>query len=444
GDGFTEAELAAAIDPLNRPWNPEREYEESSIGQLVPGPRAVTFMGRVVHLNTFFGHHPKQPRAAGFHSIILKDDSAAILIKLYFAQDLYPLKLGQLLTCWTAFISDASKPGGKIIPSVIVGANMFPGRATSDHIMIHTNESSESICRAPLEYRKTQPLPGLMTLDSWINGGHDGIVGAKILVCVRSIGGKKVIEKKDGSKSELSDVMVFDHTASAKLTVWNRMIDGIGDWQAGKTVLLISNPGYKLAYIGNKGSIAILPQTLVDVNPDFPDADWLMKYAVGLTKKESLCLEFPEDIWDIEAAEYGVCRNLYTLAELDRWVRTEELPQFTGFINVTIIEMSLVKLYRQRMLMCSECCGVPVYSMSMTTTCGNCSKVVNLYLNPKIMGLLLDETGCIAPGKLLWSPRAWEILFGRPIKEVTEMTLEEVKSFEQRAMFMRLHLVFGW
>lgn len=80
GDGFTEAELAA-IDPLNRPWNPEREYEESSIEHLVPGPRAVTFMGRAAHLNTYFGHNPKQPRAAGHHILVVKDDSAAISVR---------------------------------------------------------------------------------------------------------------------------------------------------------------------------------------------------------------------------------------------------------------------------------------------------------------------------------------------------------------------------
>lgn len=67
-----------------------------------------------------------------------------------------------------------------------------------------------------------------------------------------------------------------------------------------------------------------------------------------------------------------------------------------------------------------------------------------MHLNPKSVGLLLDETGCIAAGKLLWSPRAWEIFFDRSIKEVTEMTLDEVKWFEQRVLFMRLHLVFGW
>lgn len=67
-----------------------------------------------------------------------------------------------------------------------------------------------------------------------------------------------------------------------------------------------------------------------------------------------------------------------------------------------------------------------------------------MYLNPKVIGTLVDETGCIEPGKLLWSPRAWEILFNRSVKQVTEMTLEEHKLFEQRVMFMRMHLVFGW
>lgn len=80
GDGFTEAELADGLDPLSRKWNPEREYEEVSISQLVPGPRAITFMGRIVYLNTYFGHSSKQPKAAGFHSLIVKDDYAAITV----------------------------------------------------------------------------------------------------------------------------------------------------------------------------------------------------------------------------------------------------------------------------------------------------------------------------------------------------------------------------
>jgi hypothetical protein len=89
-------------------------------------------------------------------------------------------------------------------------------------------------------------------------------------------------------------------------------------------------------------------------------------------------------------------------------------------------------------------CGVPVYANELRIPCPNCSKPLNLQLNTKIMGTLLDETGCIAPGKLLWSDRAWEQLLGRSVKKVTMMTTDEVRLFEQRAVFLRVHLVVGW
>ena len=80
GDGFTEEELADALDPLNRNWNPEREYNEMGIGELVPGPKAVTFVGRIANLSTITGRSSKQPKAAGWHYLILKDDAAAISV----------------------------------------------------------------------------------------------------------------------------------------------------------------------------------------------------------------------------------------------------------------------------------------------------------------------------------------------------------------------------
>jgi hypothetical protein len=80
GDGFTEEELANVLDPLNRKWKPEREYEESDIGDLVPGPKAVSFAGRIVNVSTIRGHSQKQPKAAGWHYLILKSNIAAISV----------------------------------------------------------------------------------------------------------------------------------------------------------------------------------------------------------------------------------------------------------------------------------------------------------------------------------------------------------------------------
>lgn len=89
-------------------------------------------------------------------------------------------------------------------------------------------------------------------------------------------------------------------------------------------------------------------------------------------------------------------------------------------------------------------CGVPVYATELTVPCPNCSKQLRLLLNPKIVGRLLDETGCIATGKLVWSERAWEQLLGRSVREVAEMTTDETRWLEQRILFTRMHLVVGW
>ena len=81
GDGFTEEELADALDPLHRKWDPEREYEEVGISGLVPGPRAVTFVGRVVNMRTMLGRDAKMPKARGWHGIVLRDDEGAISVR---------------------------------------------------------------------------------------------------------------------------------------------------------------------------------------------------------------------------------------------------------------------------------------------------------------------------------------------------------------------------
>jgi hypothetical protein len=83
GDGFTEEELADTLDPLQRKWNPEREYEECGIGELVPGPKAVMFCGRVVGMRTLMGGGGKGMgmKARGWHGVVLRDDGGAISVR---------------------------------------------------------------------------------------------------------------------------------------------------------------------------------------------------------------------------------------------------------------------------------------------------------------------------------------------------------------------------
>lgn len=85
-----------------------------------------------------------------------------------------------------------------------------------------------------------------------------------------------------------------------------------------------------------------------------------------------------------------------------------------------------------------------MYANEPVAKCKNCNKELELQLNPKVIGSLIDETGSIAAGKLLWSAQAWEDLFGRSVEELVAMDIQMMKLMEQRMAYMRVHLVFGW
>ena len=80
----------------------------------------------------------------------------------------------------------------------------------------------------------------------------------------------------------------------------------------------------------------------------------------------------------------------------------------------------------------------------MISKCKNCDKELNLRLNPKVIGTLVDETGSIASGKLLWSEKAWEDIFGRTVSELVSDDGQVIRLLEQRMKCMRVTLAFGW
>ncbi|TQS36082.1 hypothetical protein Golomagni_03477 [Golovinomyces magnicellulatus] len=457
GDGFTEAEIMNTLDPLSRNWDPDREYEKVAISRLNPGPKAVSFIGRIVNFSTRFGSSAEQPRAKGWHHLIIKDGTAALSplkkdieqMKLYFAVVPYPLQLGQLLTFWTAFVSetlhnDTQQP----ISMTKISANMFPGRVISDHVLIHHSTSTTDICRRPLEYQAGQELPNLTTLDSYLRSAQEDIKGIKILVVVKNVSPIRRIKRNDSSEEyQLTDVGVMDNTAETRLTLWNELNPSARTWQPERTVLLISNPGFRSPNpsIGNsKGSLRILRHTMIEVDPDFRDADLLRQWAQCKIRRDSILWEFTEDERDFEAFESGTVRKLFRLAELDNcacfnWNRT-----FTGFINVIIRNLNLHRMHRRNKLMCGQCCGILLYSNASISECATCEKLISLLPNANLVGQLLDETGSIDGSSLIWSPSAWEKLFGRPSEVVASWSREECTSFEQYLCFMRVHLFVGW
>lgn len=130
------------------------------------------------------------------------------------------------------------------------------------------------------------------------------------------MGAKRTITNKKGGKSELQEVIIFDDTAETALTLWNEQLSSPKLWKPSETILLISSPGFRISEWG-KTSLGLTWQTMVDVEPEFADADWLRRYARSLAKKDSVSQDFPEGVWNVEEAVGGKTRVLYAIGEFD-------------------------------------------------------------------------------------------------------------------------------
>lgn len=137
--------------------------------------------------------------------------------------------------------------------------------------------------------------------------------------------------------------------------------------------------------------------------------------------REAINPLFPQGVFDLDILTTGPLRCLYTIAELDQFARAAPEETFQGYLSVLVMEVKLLEVKRRNMLMCGECCAMPVYANALSAKCRGCEKAVALRLNPKVLGQVVDETACVSSGKLLFSDRAWRELFGREVRKLIKM-----------------------
>ena len=227
-------------------------------------------------------------------------------MKLWYARGDYDLHLGLLVSIWTPHVSNAESSSLMVRDASLV-TSIFPERDNSCYFMVQDQSDEGVMCKTPLGYRDGKQLDGLMTLKSFIEGGHE-LSDGKILVCVKSIGGRKKCEKlpysnesnglidflvvtKKGKEAEKVDVNVFDDTADAKLTLWGPLCSSPAYWKTSYTILLITRPGL---HGDGRPQLSLTNDTHVDVDPCMTDAYWLRGHAQRLTKREHVNQPFPE------------------------------------------------------------------------------------------------------------------------------------------------------
>ncbi|KAF7448985.1 hypothetical protein Ptr902_02924 [Pyrenophora tritici-repentis] len=447
GDGFTPEEMQSALSTKRATaasaWTPTLDYEEADIGTLEPGPRHLTLMGRIVYFNDQAKPSKSHKAAQGCIRIMVSDDTGVLTVRLWYANTQYRLKLGQLVSLWTVHISNSSEHNSLAPNTAPLFTTMFPEGERNCHFMVHENSDDGTRFKRPYGVSESRVLPGLMTLKSFTDGGYD-VEEPKLLVCVKSIGARKKYMNRNGTTSELISLGIFDDTSDGLLTLYSSMCDSASLFTPSKTVLLISNPGWRIEKIAK---LTVSGNSRVDVDPNMGDAHRLRALAQRLTKKEHVNPPFPLTTAEVQEYGHATVKALYTLANVDSTARAlsnkGSTDTIVGYLSVIITELNIVTPSKRNMLMSNECCGIPIFANSTSVQCRQCDKPVHLRVNPRILGPLLDETGQISPGKLILSDAAWNQLLGRTPLQLAETDVEVLRYLEQRLLFLRVTMGFA-
>ncbi|KAL8810144.1 MAG: hypothetical protein Q9200_002814, partial [Gallowayella weberi] len=266
-DELTTTEVKALLYSTPHAWKPRLQYENCHIATLAPGPHCVCVMGRVVNLYdqpTSTSRLP-YPTKRCLH-VLLKDDTGMIKVKLWFLKVDYQLRLGQLVSIWTALISGPETSGSVSITvqNAACTIEIYPERDNRCYFMVHADKRDGTLLgeRHGYSYFHDKQLPGLTTLKRYIDRGHD-VPTAKVLVCVKSIGGRKkcTVATKKGSVLDVVNVIVFDESHDATLALYGRVATSAAYWKTSDTVLLLSNPGFRGE---RRPTLSITPNTCVE------------------------------------------------------------------------------------------------------------------------------------------------------------------------------------
>ncbi|KAL8709560.1 MAG: hypothetical protein Q9220_005652 [cf. Caloplaca sp. 1 TL-2023] len=281
-------------------WKPQHDYRSADINELEPRPQFVCVSGRIVNIQ----HQRvsgKVPYAAKRFQILLIRDDTGILkvglvyVKLWFSKVDYHLRLGQETTVWTTLITSIdygwgglaarSQPDGR-------ATTIFPERDRNCYLMAHTDNDDGTRFRIPLGYCDGKELACMMTLKAFIEGGHE-VPEAKVLICVKSIGGRRKKSTETDHALDYVNLIVFDHTADATLSLRGATTESPMPWRTSETILLLHNPLFDIK--GNRPILSIGSDTYVDVDPCMSDAEWLRKLACRVLSKEAITIPFPGD-----------------------------------------------------------------------------------------------------------------------------------------------------
>ncbi|KAL9618698.1 MAG: hypothetical protein Q9160_006577 [Pyrenula sp. 1 TL-2023] len=501
GDGFTPSELSTALTLSQGHWQPQQPYDAATIGQLSPGSRRVSFTARVVNLYDRMVQSKRPKAAKGCLKVLLRDDEAALLVSLWYAQSIYDLRLGSLVTIWTTHVSPISTTSDVVTPRpASLLTSIFPERDVGSHLMVLEEDSKNcDWYRTPLGLGLSTSLPGLMSLKAFMEEGGSEVHDAKVLVYVKAISPASTsltflpITLQDTSTKDqavpVRKLGIADESFEVLLHLFGPLMNSTSILKSNETVLLISYPGWRPSQ-----KLSIKARTQIDINPLLPDAEWLRQLAMQanhsineakppwerkyhfLSDHSGLYVFVRDPLAD--PFKHLVFPNLvspspllFNLASLSACLDVSSQP-FTGYLPLVITRVNLTSLTTSAQLFSMQHCYMPIFANSPSPKlCEQCGLPVPLRLNPCVIGGLVDETGYLGAtsdvglfgharsvfhrkkGRMIWTDEAWADLFGRSPEAMAALTLEEelglkpfssLRYLDQRLAWMRVIMLVGW
>ena len=128
------------------------------------------------------------------------------------------------------------------------------------------------------------------------------------------------------------EVGVFDDTKLATLTLFRKMVDSASTWIPFSTILLLTNVCCNTR--GTRNYLLVQSSSFVEVNPLFPDAEWLRGFAIKSRNESLVNPPFPSSsgwisahnfltpvlkspVFDFDTAIIAPARTLFTIADIE-------------------------------------------------------------------------------------------------------------------------------
>jgi hypothetical protein len=269
-----------------------------------------------------------------------------------------------------------------------------------------------------------------------------------------------VASKSNAPMTSVS-VGICDQFCHATLTLYPPLVSSAQEWEAFKTILLISS-----AKLLRGGRITTTGQTQIEVDPKVVEAASLRRWV----QQDNCPINeaFPDTLFDADAVETSPLRLQFTLASLHSFIDAVPAQVYSGYLSVILAELRFVSLYKKQQIFSMECCRMPISGNNLKGICRQCGTERELRVNPNVVGEIADEMGAIYSGckpvltlssphdsqssrrynKMLWSDEAWRNLLGRTPEEFAEWLkqgqIEHLQALQDRLLYMRVIMMVGW